>query len=89
MRARADEIWSFVYVKVKNVPDKQRGHFEHGDVWTWTTNESMGIASLYPAGMSGCSEEPAAVFYARSGEQAGGSHQLTTDGLHVYAASLD
>jgi hypothetical protein len=30
----ADEIWSFVYSKAKNVPKDHEG--EHrGDVWTW------------------------------------------------------
>lgn len=35
-RIQADEIWSFVYAKQKNVPEKMRGQFGIGDVWTWT-----------------------------------------------------
>lgn len=31
---QADEIWSFVYAKAKNVPTEKKG--EAGDVWTWT-----------------------------------------------------
>src|ERR1700752_1487114 len=34
-RVQADEIWSFVYAKAKNIPAKKRG-FGVGDVWTWT-----------------------------------------------------
>lgn len=34
-RVQADEIWSFVYAKAKNVPADKRG-FGVGDVWTWT-----------------------------------------------------
>ncbi len=33
---QADEIWSFVYSKEKNVPDEHRGEYGYGDVWTWT-----------------------------------------------------
>jgi IS1 family transposase len=32
----ADEIWSFVYAKQKNVPADLKGEFGIGDVWTWT-----------------------------------------------------
>src|SRR5260221_7155567 len=35
-RIHADEIWSFVYSKQKNVPEEKRGQFGYGDVWTWT-----------------------------------------------------
>ena len=35
-RIQADEIWSFVYAKQKNVPEEKRGQFGYGDVWTWT-----------------------------------------------------
>ncbi len=35
-RIQADEIWSFVYAKQKNVPEDMRGQFGVGDVWTWT-----------------------------------------------------
>jgi len=33
---QADEIWSFVYAKAKNVPEDKRDTFGYGDVWTWT-----------------------------------------------------
>ena len=35
-RIQADEIWSFVYSKQKNIPKARRGQFGYGDVWTWT-----------------------------------------------------
>jgi IS1 family transposase len=35
-RIQADEIWSFVYAKARNVPEDKRGQFGYGDVWTWT-----------------------------------------------------
>ena len=32
---QADEIWSFVYAKEKNVPEDRQGDPSVGDVWTW------------------------------------------------------
>lgn len=32
----ADEIWSFCYSKQKNVPEKHKGEFGYGNIWTWT-----------------------------------------------------
>jgi hypothetical protein len=34
-RVEADEQWSFVYAKAKNVPEKFMGEFGKGDVWVW------------------------------------------------------
>jgi IS1 family transposase len=39
-RVQADEIWSFVYAKAKNVPEEKRDTFGYGDVWTWTALDS-------------------------------------------------
>jgi hypothetical protein len=33
---QCDEIWSFVSMKRKNVPDDMKGVFGVGDVYTWT-----------------------------------------------------
>lgn len=35
-RVQVDEIWSFVYAKAKNVPQRFAGQFGVGDVWTFT-----------------------------------------------------
>jgi IS1 family transposase len=35
-RVQVDEIWSFVYAKAKNVPQRLSGRFGVGDVWTYT-----------------------------------------------------
>jgi lambda repressor-like predicted transcriptional regulator len=37
-RIECDEIWSFCYAKAKNVPEKYRGDWGYGDVWTWTSD---------------------------------------------------
>lgn len=34
-RVQCDELWSFCYSKEKNIPEKFRGSFGYGDVWTW------------------------------------------------------
>jgi hypothetical protein len=48
----ADEIWSFVYSKQKNVPEELKGMFGVGDVWTWTAldADSKLIVSWYVGG---------------------------------------
>lgn len=37
-KVQADEIWSFVYAKAKNVPKEMEGLA--GDVWTWTAMDA-------------------------------------------------
>lgn len=34
-RVEADEQWSFVYAKAKNVPEEHVGEWGYGDVWVW------------------------------------------------------
>jgi hypothetical protein len=47
-RIQADEIWSFVYSKQKNVPEEKRG--EAGDAWT--SLHSIPIRSSSPPSTS-------------------------------------
>src|SRR4051812_26886617 len=35
-RVECDEIWSFVGMKAKSIPEERRGEAGIGDVWTWT-----------------------------------------------------
>ena len=37
---QVDEIWAFVGMKQKNVPQERKGEFGIGDVWTWTALDS-------------------------------------------------
>jgi IS1 family transposase len=48
----ADEIWSFVYSKQRNVPEELKGQFGVGDVWTWTAldADTKLIVSWYVGG---------------------------------------
>lgn len=35
-KVECDEIWSFVGMKEKNVPDEAKGTLGYGDIYTWT-----------------------------------------------------
>jgi IS1 family transposase len=74
----ADEIWSFVYAKQKNVPDEFKGQFGIGDVWTWTAlcADTKLIASWYVGGRD---RDDAQAFLADLKERLRGRIQLTTD----------
>ena len=45
-RIECDEIWAFCHAKQKNVPQKLRGKFGYGDVWTWTGSWRKGEGQL-------------------------------------------
>jgi len=39
-RVQCDEIWAFCYSKAQNVPQKFKGTFGYGDVWTWVAMDA-------------------------------------------------
>ena len=87
-RIQADEIWSFVYAKQKNVPQEMRGQFGYGDVWTWTAIAP--IRSWFRRGTSGRRDADAAyAVYERFGIRLTNRVQLTTDGHHAYLSAVD
>jgi IS1 family transposase len=79
----ADEIWSFVYSKQRNVPDELQGQFGVGDVWTWTAldADSKLICSWYVGGRA---FEDAHAFLDDLAGRLAGRIQLTTDGHGAY-----
>jgi IS1 family transposase len=83
----ADEIWSFVYAKQKNVPEEFQGQFGIGDVWTWTAlcADTKLIASWYVGGRD---RDDAQAFLADLKERLAGRIQLTTDGHKAYEAAV-
>jgi hypothetical protein len=83
----ADEIWSFVYSKQKNVPEDRRGEFGYGDVWTLTAlcADTKLIASWYVGGRSA---DDAEVFLRDLASRLAGRIQLTTDGHQAYTAPV-
>lgn len=87
-RLQADEIWSFVYAKQKNVPEEKRGQFGYGDVWTWTALDADN--KLIVCWHVGTRDADAA--YAFMMDVAGrlaNRVQLTTDGHAAYLSAVD
>jgi IS1 family transposase len=87
-RIQADEIWSFVYAKAKNVPEKMRGQFGVGDVWTWTT--LCADTKLVPAFFVGPRDADSARYIMKDvASRLMNRVQLTTDGFHCYLNAVD
>jgi IS1 family transposase len=78
-RIQCDEIWSFVYAKQKNLPDKIEG----GDVWTWTGIDAD--TKLIVSWLVGDrSAETANIFMQDVCYRLKNRVQLTTDGHKAY-----
>jgi len=79
----ADEIWSFVYSKQKNIPEELRGQFGVGDVWTWTAldADTKLIVCWYVGGRQ---VEDATAFMEDLRDRLRDRIQLTTDGHGAY-----
>jgi IS1 family transposase len=87
-RIQADEIWSFVGCKQKNVTEKK---IERdgicGDVWTWTAIDAD--TKLVPSFMLGMRDpETARTFMEDLAGRLANRVQLTTDGLKVYLKAV-
>ena len=87
-RIQADEIWSFVYSKQKNVPEEKRGQFGYGDVWTWTAidADTKLIVSWY---LGRRDADAAFQFMTDLASRLSNRVQLTTDGHHAYLSAVD
>jgi len=82
-RIQADEIWSFVYSKQKNVPAEKRGQFGIGDVWTWTALDAD--TKLTVTWHVGTPDADAAYeFMTDVSNRLANRVQLTTDGHGAY-----
>jgi IS1 family transposase len=84
-RVQADEIWSFVYSKEKNVPSGMEE--EAGDVWTWTAIDAD--SKLIVSWLVGDRDaESANVFMNDVASRLTSRVQLTTDGLNCYLEAV-
>jgi IS1 family transposase len=83
----ADEIWSFVGSKQKNVPVGHEDDPNYGDVWTWTAldADSKLIVSWYVGGRA---FEDCMAFMEDLKNRLAGRIQLTTDGHQAYVAPV-
>jgi IS1 family transposase len=87
-RIQCDEIWSFVYAKAKNVPEKKKGQFGYGDVWTWVAIDAD--TKLVPSFMVGNRDgRTAKMFIDDLAGRLAHRIQLTTDGLKFYLDAVE
>jgi len=87
-RVQADEIWSFVYARRKNVPKSKHGEFGYGDVWTWTAIDAD--TKLIVSFFVGKRDVQSATFFMRDvAMRLKNRVQLTTDGLRAYIEAVD
>ena len=87
-RIQFDEIWSFCYSKVKNVPDEHKGEFGYGDVWTWTAIDAD--TKLVPCWLVGERNlEDATAFIQDLASRLANRVQLITDGHKPYLRAVE
>ena len=88
-RLQADEIWSFVYAKQKNVPRAKKAPPEAGDVWTWTA--ICADTKLVPSWRLGDRSAATALDFMDDlkGRLASERVQLTTDGHRAYLDAVE
>jgi len=89
-RLQADEIWSFVYGKDKNITAETRDHAASlaGSCWTWTA--ICADTKLMVAWYVGSRDEYSAGEFVRDiAPRLAGRVQLTTDGLKLYINAVD
>lgn len=87
-RVQADEIWSFVYAKAKNVPAEKAGQFGYGDVWTWTAicaDTKLAVSWLVGSRDGAVATE----FMQDVAGRLRNRVQLTTDGLTSYLEAVE
>lgn len=86
-RIECDEIWSFVGMKAKTVPEERRGEPGIGDVWTWTAIDPD--TKLMCAWLVGDrSPEDAELFMGELASRLGHRVQITTDGFPGYVSAV-
>jgi IS1 family transposase len=87
-RVHADEIWSFVYSKEKNVPKEKEGEFGYGDVWTFTAidADSKLIVSWHVGSRD---LENATLFMHDVASRLANRVQITTDGHKMYLDAVE
>ncbi len=84
---QCDEIWSFVGMKDKNVPEDKQGEFGYGDVWTFTAIDSD--TKLVPSWLVGeRTADCAWLFMHDLVSRLRARVQLTTDGYRPYISAV-
>ena len=87
-RVQCDEIWSFVYAKDKNLPEKLQGKYGLGSIWTWTALDAD--SKLMVSWLVGNRDAVyAKAFIEDVASRLKNRVQLTTDGLKTYIDAID
>lgn len=87
-RVECDEIWSFVGMKQKNVPDELQDTFGYGDVYTWTAIDAD--TKLIPCWHVGTRDADSAYAFIHDlASRLANRIQLTTDGHKAYINAVD
>ena len=85
-RVQADEIWSFVYAKHKNVPAGMEG--EAGDIWTWVA--MCADTKIVPCWhVDNRNADAAKCFIDDLASRLSSRVQLTTDGHRAYVDAVE
>ncbi len=87
-RIECDEIWSFVGMKQKNVPEKLQEQFGFGDVYTWTAIDAD--TKLIPFWHVGARDAESAYHFIHDlAPRLANRVQLTTDGHKTYIQAVE
>ena len=87
-RVECDEIWSFVGMKQKNVPEELQGQFGFGDVYTWTAINAD--TKLIPCWHVGTRDADSAYAFIHDlASRLANRIQLTTDGHKAYIQAVE
>ena len=87
-RIQCDELWQFIYAKAKNVPERMKGAFGVGDVWTWVAIDAD--TKLVPSWAVGRRDGfTAQAFIADLADRLASRVQLTTDGHKAYLEAIE
>jgi IS1 family transposase len=86
-KVQADEVWSFVQCKEKNVPKAEKG-MGRGDAWTWTA--ICADTKIIPCWHIGRRDAEAALLFMRDlASRLATRVQLTTDGHSAYLTAVE
>lgn len=87
-RIQCDEIWAFVGMKDRNVPQSRKGEFGIGSVWTWTALDAD--SKLIVSYMVGLRDAGYATEFMNDiAGRLANRVQLTTDGHKAYLDAVD
>lgn len=87
-RIECDEIWSFVGMKEKNVPEELQGILGYGDVYTWTAIDAD--TKLIPCWHVGTRDADSAYAFINDlASRLANRVQLTTDGHKAYIDAVE